>query len=133
MATMPATALFRRSRRDALLVFAACAHGLLLLLWPSMLLIALGLWWCANTVSHNFIHLPFFRSRAANNAFSIYLSLLLGFPQTLWRERHLAHHAERKCHFRITTLLFVEAFCVLALWGTIAGLSPRFFLVTYLP
>jgi hypothetical protein len=130
---MPATALFRHSRRDALLVFAACAHGVLLLLWPSMLLIALGLWWCANTVSHNFIHLPFFRSHAANNAFSIYLSLLLGFPQTLWRERHLAHHAQRKCKFRVTTLLRVEALCVLALWGAIAALSPRFFLFAYLP
>src|SRR5438093_10600605 len=112
MASMQPTAVFRHSRRDALLVIAAGAHGLVLLLWPSMLLIALGLWWCANTVSHNFIHLPFFRSRSANSAFSVYLSLLLGLPQTFWRQRHLAHHAEHKCSLRMTSLLLCEALCV---------------------
>ena len=48
--------------------------------------------WNANTIAHNFIHRPFFRARALNTAFSCYLSLLLGFPQSLWRARHLAHH-----------------------------------------
>jgi hypothetical protein len=132
MATMQST-VFRHSRRDALLVIAAGAHGLVLLLWPSMLLVALGLWWCANTVSHNFIHLPFFRSRAANSAFSIYLSLLLGLPQTLWRQRHLAHHAERTIPLRMTRLLLCEILCVTILWATIAAFSPQFFLASYLP
>jgi hypothetical protein len=132
MATVQST-IFRHSRRDALLVIVAGAHGLVLLLWPSMLLIALGLWWCANTVSHNFIHLPFFRSCAANRAFSIYLSLLLGLPQTLWRQRHLAHHAERRIPLRITTLLLCEILCVTVLWTIIAVMSPRFLLASYLP
>ncbi len=78
--------------RETLLTALALAHGALLLAWPSMWIIAMALWWNANTVSHNFIHRPFFRARAANTLFSIYLSLLLGFPQSLWRARHLAHH-----------------------------------------
>src|SRR6059036_127608 len=133
MAATQATGLFRHSRWDALLVLAGVTQGLALLMWPSMLLIALGLWWCANTVSHNFIHLPFFRSRAANVAFSIYLSLLLGLPQTLWRQRHLAHHAEHAWRFRPVQLLIVETICVVAFWTSIAAASPRFFLTGYLP
>ncbi len=78
---------------DALFIVLAVAHGILLLVMPSIALISIGLWWNANTISHNFIHRPFFRSRALNTIFSWYLSLLLGLPQTLWRQRHLAHHA----------------------------------------
>src|SRR5437016_3037677 len=79
--------------RDAWLVGLALAQGAVLLAVPSTLFIGLGLWWNANTISHNFIHQPFFRSRKLNALFSMYLSLLLGIPQTLWRNRHLAHHA----------------------------------------
>ena len=83
-----ATILLRQARwlsSDALLIALALAHGCLLLLWPSIPLVAMGLWWSANTISHNFIHRPFFHSRAMNRAFSCYLSLLLGLPQSLWR------------------------------------------------
>src|SRR5690242_3119999 len=105
MATMQATQIFRHSRRDAVLVLASAVQGGVLLLWPSALTIGIGLWWCANTVSHNFIHLPFFRSRAANTVFSLYLSLLMGLPQSLWRQRHLAHHAKAKWRLRPGGLL----------------------------
>jgi hypothetical protein len=133
MATMHATGLFRHSRRDAVLVAASVMQAVLLLLWPSVLTIGIGLWWCANTVSHNFIHLPFFRSRPANAGFSIYLSLLMGFPQSLWRQRHLAHHADAQWRFRPGTLLLVETLCVVSLWCLVAATSPQFFLTTYLP
>jgi hypothetical protein len=133
MATMHATTLFRHSRRDAVLVGASLAHGIVLLLWPSIFVIGIGLWWCANTVSHNFIHLPFFRSRAGNMAFSIYLSLLLGLPQSLWRQRHLAHHAERPWRFKPSGLFTAESLCVAALWVTMIATSPGVFLTTYLP
>src|SRR3989442_7293911 len=66
------------ARWDALFVALAMAHGVWLWARPSMALIALGLWWNANTISHNFIHRPFFRARAWNTLFSGYLSLLLG-------------------------------------------------------
>jgi hypothetical protein len=52
--------------------------------------IAAGLWWNANTISHNFIHRPF-RSRALNLIFSIYLSVLLSF-RNHYGEMAPAHH-----------------------------------------
>src|SRR6266487_6630815 len=82
------TGILRHSSSDALLVGLAVVHGALLVLVPSVPLVALGLWWNANTVSHNFIHLPFFRSGGANRLYSFYLTLVLGFPHSWWRERH---------------------------------------------
>src|SRR3954464_15979579 len=84
--------ILRYSPRDVLLVGAAVLHGALLLVAPSVPLVAIGLWWNANTVSHNFIHLPFFRARGSNRIFSAFLSLLLGLPQSFWKAKHLAHH-----------------------------------------
>lgn len=43
-------------------------------------------------VSHNFLHLPFFRSKMLNDGFSIINSICLGLPQSLYREHHLNHH-----------------------------------------
>src|SRR5687767_5967139 len=95
LVTPAGNTILRHSRWDGLLVALACVHGFLLVFTPSVTLVALGLWWNANTVSHNFIHLPFFRSRAANLVFSAFLSLLLGLPQSLWRAKHLAHHRDQ--------------------------------------
>jgi hypothetical protein len=78
---------FLRSRRDAILVALAVVHGAVLAAFPTAIVVGVGLWWCANTVSHNFIHGPFFRARWMNRVFSAYLSLLLGVPQTVWRDR----------------------------------------------
>src|SRR5262245_29772552 len=88
--------ILRHSTWDVLLIALSLAHGLVLLLAPSIPVIALGLWWNANTISHSFIHLPFFRSNRANHAYALYLTLLLGFPQSLWRRRHLAHHSGKR-------------------------------------
>jgi hypothetical protein len=49
-----------RDNRDLLLVGLALLHGVLLVLWPGMILIALGIWWNSNTISHYFIHRPCF-------------------------------------------------------------------------
>ena len=124
--------VLRHSRRDSLLIALAFVHGALLLTAPSAPLIALALWWNANTVAHNFIHLPFFRARALNRVFSAYLSLLLGLPQTLWRDRHLAHHADRPWRMRWSRRLVFEAMLVLALWILIASRGPAFFFGTWL-
>ena len=94
--TLAAPALrgaFRHSPWDALPVALAAGHGALLLLAPAAPVVAVGLWWNSNTVSHLFLHRPFFRSRAANRLFACYLTLVLGIPQTVWRDMHLAHHA----------------------------------------
>ena len=130
---MQATGVFRHSRWDAALVAASVGHALVLLLGPPALVVGLGMWWCANTVSHNFIHLPFFRSRPANDCFSVHLSLLLGVPQTLWRQRHMAHHADAVWRFRPTRLLLAEAGAIAAWWCGLALFRPEFFLFQYLP
>lgn len=119
--------------RDGIFVALALAHGLLLLLLPSIPLIGFGLWWNANTIAHNFIHRPFFRSRSANALFSCALTLLLGFPQSLWRARHLAHHAGKMPALRLHALLIVETGLALLLWSALLLASTAFALEVCLP
>src|SRR5918911_4559916 len=110
--------ILRYSSWDVLLVGAAVLHGALLLIAPSVMLVALGLWWNANTVSHNFIHLPFFYTRRSNRLFSAFLSLLLGLPQSFWKAKHLAHHRDEP--FRWTPVRrewIAEGALVFALWA----------------
>lgn len=121
----------RQTRSEALFIVLAFVHGGLLLAWPSVALIAIGLWWNANTISHNFIHRPFFSTRAMNAAFSCYLSLLLGFPQSLWRARHLAHHgAQGRNGWKLAPL---DLAAVTGLWGMLMIYVPHFALTAYLP
>src|SRR5438270_5011230 len=125
--------VWRFSSRDAVLVTLATLHGLLLVLWPTTPLIAVGLWWNANTIAHNFIHRPFFRDAWMNRAFSAALSIVMGIPQTLWRDRHLAHHAGVAWRLRMSRQLLFETALVLWLWTAVAVLRPRFFLLAYVP
>jgi hypothetical protein len=108
-------------------------YPVVMFLVPSIPVIAIGLWWNSNTISHNFIHLPFFRSSRWNRAYSMFLSLLLGFPQTVWRDRHLAHHAGHRSSLRFSTAIAVELGAVLALWGFLWYANSGFFLFVYLP
>ena len=78
---------------DGVFIGLAVGHLLMIAATPPWYVLAVALWWNANTISHNFIHRPFFRTARANRAFSFLLSLALGFPQTVWRDRHLRHHA----------------------------------------
>lgn len=123
----------RRVVWDATFVGLSIAHAALLLAFPSIPLVAIGLWWNANTIAHNFIHRPFFRSRRLNRIYSAYLSLVLGFPQRLWRSRHLSHHADVRHRVRWTTPLLIEIGLVLGLWAVLAVVAPRVFLTVYLP
>ena len=129
----PMASLFRNSEWDGLLVILATAYGVALILRPSIVLIALGVWWGLNTVAHNFIHLPFFKSRILNRCFSAYLSVLFGIPQRLWRDRHLSHHSGRKWHLRMSIQLTEESSLVGLLWLLMVALAPEFFWTTYLP
>jgi hypothetical protein len=117
----------------SLFVSLAVAQGAVVCLWPAMATIALGLWWSSNTIAHNFIHRPFFRRRSANVVFSLYLSGLLGIPQSLWRQRHLAHHAGQRWRFDLHALLVAETLLVLVLWSALLAAAPWFFLTAYLP
>jgi hypothetical protein len=125
--------VLRHSPWDAMLVTLAAGHGALLVAVPSAPVIALGLWWNSNTVAHWFIHRPYFGPRPLNLLFSLYLSLLLGIPQALWRERHLAHHAGVTHRWRWSRQLFVESCAVLLLWTLLLCSVPHFFLGVYLP
>ncbi len=118
---------------DAFFVALAGLHGAVILAAPSIPLIAIGIWWNANTISHNFIHRPFFRNKALRTLFSAYLSVLLGVPQALWRQRHLAHHASVEWRFHPTTQVLVETVLIFVLWMTLAFTSLHFLLLTYLP
>jgi hypothetical protein len=122
-----------RSCSTALFVTLSIGHGALLVTVPSLALVGIGFWWNANTISHNFIHRPFFRQRILTCVYSGYLSLLLGIPQSVWRDRHLSHHAGLARRVRPGTDVLVETALVSALWITIAVTAPTFFLFVYLP
>ena len=108
-------------------------HCIALVLAPSIPLIAIGVWWNSNSISHHFLHLPFFRSSSANRAYALYLTTLLGIPQSIWRDRHLAHHRGVPSRVRWTPAVVTEAMIVASLWGLLVLLSPLFFLTVYLP
>jgi hypothetical protein len=131
--TSPARGILQHSRWDSLLIVLAAGHGALLCAVPSAPLIALGLWWNSNTVAHYFIHRPFFRARALNVLFSVYLSVLLGVPQELWRGRHLTHHFGCCWQGWRPGLLVVEVILVAGLWTWLAASMPWFFITAYLP
>jgi hypothetical protein len=120
-------------RWDLLLVALAAIHGAAVLTMPAVPVIAIGLWWNSNTIAHNFIHRPFFRSRRLNLIFSGGQSLLTGIPQALWRDRHLAHHAGAAWRLRCSPQLVAETALVSALWALLAVKSSEFFLGIYLP
>ena len=125
-----------RDRERSWLPGLAVALGLLLLAFPTFPVIAFGLWWNSNTVSHNFIHRTFCRNRLAHSIFSTYLTLLLGYPHSIWEARHLAHHGGRKAGVALTSLtgqMKLELALVLALWAGLAMFFTQFLIYVYLP
>jgi fatty acid desaturase len=99
------TKTFAHSRLDALLVLLASAQLAVLIYgvlsvgsvaWEVSAILGLAsvFLMCTNfqCVAHNHIHNPFFRSRRLNSAFSVFNSLLIGGPHSLYRIHHLHHH-----------------------------------------
>ena len=135
--------VLRYSPWDAVLIGLSFGYAAWLLAAPSAPLVAIGLWWTANTAAHNFIHTPFFRSRLLNRAYSLFLSALMGVPQSLWRERHLRHHralhgggregGHGHQHSVWTSDVAVETGVVLATWAAVAAAEPALFLTAYAP
>lgn len=137
-APMESTAILRHSRKDALFIGLTATHAVLLLCASALPVnplpvVALGVWWNSNTISHNFVHKAFFRARWLNEAFSLCLTTLLGIPQTIWRERHLAHHANRCWSFRWSGRLALEISLILGVSTTLGITAPQFFFTAYLP
>jgi len=115
------------------MVALALLHGAILASFPSAPLIALGVWWNSNTVSHNFVHRPFFRSRGWNVLFGAYLSILLGIPQAWWRARHLAHHGIPDQRGIDARELGLQAVLIAASWSMLLVYARAFFVWIYLP
>jgi hypothetical protein len=134
-ATLPLTrqGILRASRWDALLVALAFLQGGLVVLAPSVPLLGVALWWNSNTIAHYFIHKPFFRAGILNKTFALYQSVLLGIPQVIWRERHLAHHANVPWRWRWSGELIVQIALILVLWTILLQRNPTCFLTVYLP
>jgi Fatty acid desaturase len=118
---------------DLLFVVLAAVHGAALLAVPTVPLIAIGIWWNSNTIAHNFIHRPFFHRRSLNVVFSAFQSVMMGIPQTLWRERHLAHHKGGEWHLRLSPQLVSEGVLIGALWTAAATTNLQFFATVYVP
>ncbi len=144
----PIPALLRHGRADRLALGLALALGALQLTvlgagtalalrpWLVAAWVGASLWWCANTVAHLHIHQPLFCQRRLNQGFGLYLTALTGLPQSLWRARHLWHHAGEPAGGRpslLTTGTFAELALVLLSWTGVAWLSPPLFLQAWLP
>ncbi len=122
-----------RDPRDRVPVMLSLLPPVAVLAWPGWVTVALGLWWLGNTVSHQAVHRRFFRAAALERAWSLWLSLLLGVPQRLWQQRHLAHHAERTWRWRRDAQLVQEGVVLLVVWCSFVLLAPRTCLAVYLP
>ena len=98
--------LFRYSAWDAIPAALVLIHiGLLLafflawhhLSWPLRMAGAAAygaaIGWSLDSVSHNFIHNPFFAWEPLNRLTSLVLTLELGTPQTMYKYVHMRHHA----------------------------------------
>ena len=97
--------LFAWSNWDVVPVLAALAH-LAFVIWVVLgfsarpllgnvgcaCLYAFAISWNINSVSHNFLHTPYFRQPLLNRAFSLLESVAIGFSQTFYTWVHLRHH-----------------------------------------
>ena len=97
--------LFAWSNWDAVPVLLAFAHLSFVVwiiagfghrpLWLNLIcgaFYSIGISWNINSVSHNFLHTPYFRWKPLNYAFSLLESLAIGFSQTFYTYVHLRHH-----------------------------------------
>ncbi len=79
----------------------ACVIGFFLAFpsmpWPARIAAALiysiSISWSINSISHNFLHNPYFVSKWLNTAFSYLLSVAIGFSQTMYTFVHMRHHS----------------------------------------
>lgn len=138
--TVPRSGLFRHSASDAWLVGAALVQAVVfgvafhsLPAIAAAVIFGLGMCWCSNTVSHNHLHNPLFRSRVANRAFSLFLSALLGIPQSIWKARHLWHHAGEPVQHKRFRPKADEVVLVALVWLAFLAIAPRTFLLGYVP
>ncbi len=80
------------------------------------------IWWASNTVSHIHLHSNLFKQAWLNTGFGLYLTLLTSIPQSLWRFRHLQHHAPNQTR-KFNYFRFTFCFEVVALFGLWVGMG----------
>jgi len=140
--------ILRRPHADRAIVAAAAgqgvvvgallagAHDHLVPLPVAASCLAVALWWNANTIAHIHIHTPLFRSRRLNHWFAVYLTGLTCIPQSIWRARHLWHHAgepmDRPPRVAARRLAFDLAL-IAAVCGSLAWAAPAAFFGAWLP
>lgn len=150
---MTTARLFGTSERDVLVLGAGLGHALFLALVLALaatgslgpgarVALALGLGlamnWGSNTVSHIHLHTPLFRGRAANAAFSVFLSVLLAVPQSWWKLRHLVHHGlpaadDEDVRRALRSSGALELAALLVFVGALAAARPVVFATVYAP
>jgi fatty acid desaturase len=132
--------LLRWSSRDGWLVAAAIVQGALTVTGFSTVessgiagalaaatIFAALIWWGSNTVCHNHLHNPLFRSRMLNAGWSLYLSVIHAVPQSIWRERHLRHHAGDQARTRpgLARGAALELLAIGFVWSAVGTAAPR--------
>lgn len=122
-----------RDSQYALFIFLAFIHAIILFCFISPFLFAVAIWWNSNTIAHYFIHTPYFTHKRSNEIFSLFQSLLLGIPQSLWKKRHITHHAGGVYKITFEDFKNHESAAILFLWIGFAIVSPVFFFTLYLP
>jgi fatty acid desaturase len=98
--------VFAHTKWDIAPVLAAVAHCLFNIylivgfesrpLWLSAVLgclYSVSISWNINSISHNFIHTPYFVAGWLNRAFSLLESITIGFSQTYYHWVHMRHHS----------------------------------------
>lgn len=73
----------------ALPFLTALSHGVMMMLVMLNIFLVGTNYQC---ISHNFIHLPFFKGHLLNQIFSVINSVGIGIPQSAYRIHHLQHH-----------------------------------------
>ena len=74
-------------------LFVAFPHSSWWAVVPLALLYAISISWSINSISHNFIHNAYFANRRLNRAFSVMLSITMGFSQAMYEFVHMRHHS----------------------------------------
>jgi fatty acid desaturase len=59
---------------------------------PAFVAVAMSYVWNLQSISHNFIHNPFFTNKWLNYAYSVVETLVIGVPQVLYHHYHMNHH-----------------------------------------
>ena len=74
-------------------LFVAFPHLSWWVFLPLASIYSVAISWNINSISHNFIHNPYFENDQLNRLFSLILSLTLGFSQAMYNFVHMRHHS----------------------------------------